>query len=50
MDSVLIIAGENSGDRYGAELVKEFKKKYSQIEFFGIGGSHMEHEGVQLNH
>jgi len=48
MDSVLIIAGENSGDRYGAELVKEFKKKYSQIEFFGIGGSHMEHEGVQL--
>lgn len=48
MDSVLIIAGENSGDRYGAELVREFKKKYSQIEFFGIGGSQMEQEGVQL--
>lgn len=48
MDSVLIIAGENSGDRYGAELVKEFKKKYPQMDFFGIGGSHMEHEGVQL--
>ena len=48
MDSVLIIAGENSGDRYGAELVCEFKKKYPQIEFYGIGGSHMEHEGVQL--
>jgi len=48
MDSVLIIAGENSGDRYGAELVCEFKKKYPQMDFFGIGGSHMEHEGVQL--
>lgn len=48
MDSVLIIAGENSGDRYGAELVCEFKKRNPQIEFFGIGGSHMEHEGVQL--
>ena len=48
MDSVLIIASENSGDRYGAELVKEFKKKFPQIEFFGIGGSHMEREGVQL--
>lgn len=48
MDSVLIIAGENSGDRYGAELVCEFKIKYPQIEFFGIGGSHMEKEGVQL--
>jgi len=48
MDSVLIIAGENSGDRYGAELVCEFKKKYLQIDFFGIGGNHMEHEGVQL--
>lgn len=48
MGSVLIIAGENSGDRYGAELVKEFKIKYPQMDFFGIGGSHMEHEGVQL--
>jgi len=48
MASVLIIAGENSGDRYGAELVKEVKKKYPQMDFFGIGGSQMEHEGVQL--
>ncbi len=48
MDSVLIIAGENSGDRYGAELVKEFKKKFPQMDFFGIGGSHMEQEGVRL--
>jgi len=48
MDSVLIIAGENSGDRYGAELVCEFKKKYPQIKFFGIGGSLMEKEGVEL--
>ncbi|MEE8377880.1 MAG: lipid-A-disaccharide synthase, partial [Candidatus Aminicenantaceae bacterium] len=48
MDSVLIIAGESSGDKYGAELVCEFKKKYPQIDFFGIGGTHMENEGVEL--
>ncbi len=48
MDSVLIIACENSADRYGAELVKEFKKKYPHMDFFGIGGSQMEQEGVKL--
>ena len=47
MGSVLIVAGENSGDRYGAELVKEFKKIYPQTDFFGIGGSQMHQEGVE---
>lgn len=48
MGSILIIAGENSGDKYGAELICEFKKTHPQIDFFGIGGSQMQDQGVQL--
>jgi len=48
MDSILIIAGENSGEKYGADLVREFKKNHPPIQFFGIGGKEMEKEGVYL--
>jgi len=46
--SILIIAGENSGENYGAGLVRQFKGKNPFIEFFGIGGKHMVDEGVDL--
>lgn len=46
--SILIIAGENSGENYGAGLVRQFKEKNPFIEFFGIGGKHMADEGVDL--
>jgi len=46
--SILIIAGENSGEYYGACLVRQFKKKYPLIEFFGIGGKYMADEGIDL--
>jgi len=46
--SIFIIAGENSGEKYGASLISEFKKKYPLAEFFGIGGLKMEKEGVDL--
>jgi lipid-A-disaccharide synthase len=48
MDSILIVAGENSGERNGADLVHQFKKLHPSLSFFGIGGKHMEREGVQL--
>jgi len=48
MKSILIIAGENSGEKYGAQLIKEFKKITDEYSFFGIGGSWMEREGVEL--
>lgn len=48
MPSVLIIAGESSGDSHGADLVHEFRKKHPHTDFFGIGGSRMEEEGVRL--
>jgi lipid-A-disaccharide synthase len=48
MDSILIIAGENSGEKYGADLVHQFKKLHPAFTFFGIGGKHMATEGVEI--
>jgi lipid-A-disaccharide synthase len=48
MDSILIVAGENSGEKYGADLVHQFKKINPSLAFFGIGGKYMEREGVHL--
>lgn len=46
--SVLIIAGEASGDLHGASLIKELKKLDSEINFFGIGGSKMKESGLEI--
>jgi lipid-A-disaccharide synthase len=46
--SILLVAGENSGEKCGAGLIREFNKKYPSFEFFGIGGSQMEETGVDL--
>ena len=48
MNSILIIAGENSGEKYGADLVRQFKKLHPAFTFFGIGGKHMATEGVEI--
>lgn len=45
---ILIIAGEKSGEKYGANLVRQFKNIHPSIEFFGIGGKEMESAGVDL--
>ena len=46
--SVLIVAGESSGERYGAALVHEFLKLRPGTAFFGIGGKRMAAEGVDI--
>lgn len=48
MNSVLIVAGESSGERYGADVVRDFKAINSSFSFFGIGGKRMEEAGVEL--
>jgi len=48
MNSILIISGENSGEKYGARLVQQFKKLNSSFLFFGIGGKHMASQGVDI--
>lgn len=50
MSSILIIAGENSGEKHGANLVHQFNKIQPSFTFFGIGGKHMADEGVRLLH
>ena len=44
---VYIIAGEPSGDLLGGRLMKAMKNQYDgEIDFIGIGGPHMEAEGL----
>jgi len=46
--TVLIIAGEASGDMHGANLVREMLNRDPALKFYGIGGKKMLQEGVQL--
>jgi lipid-A-disaccharide synthase len=46
--SVLVIAGEASGDLHGASLIRELKKLDSSLKTFGIGGDKMKAEGMEL--
>lgn len=46
--SVMIIAGETSGDLHGARLVAAMRKIDDNISFFGIGGPSMKNEGVEI--
>lgn len=43
---IMIVAGEASGDIYGADLVKETLKLAPDSHFFGIGGARMRETGV----
>jgi lipid-A-disaccharide synthase len=42
---IYIIAGEASGDRHAAELLRELKKVYPQGVFSGVGGPHLKAAG-----
>jgi lipid-A-disaccharide synthase len=48
MRSIFIAAGENSGERYGADVIREFRKIFPMCSFFGIGGKYMQAEGVDI--
>lgn len=44
----LIVAGEESGEIYGAGLMREIKKLNPEAGFEGIGGDRMEAEGLSV--
>ncbi|MFA5689946.1 MAG: lipid-A-disaccharide synthase [Kiritimatiellales bacterium] len=48
--SLLIIAGEDSGDMHAANVIRELKKRRDDISFWGIGGDKLRAEGVELLH
>ena len=50
LDSILIVAGEVSGDIQGAKLVVELKDLSPGIKITGIGGDNMKAAGVDLLH
>ena len=43
---IYLVAGEESGDRLGAALIRALRRARPDIEFAGVGGSHMAGEGV----
>lgn len=45
---IWIMAGESSGDLYGAELAKELKSMDPAIKLQGMGGSYMRDAGVDI--
>ena len=44
----LIVAGEESGEIYGARLMREIKAVMPDAEFHGVGGDRMVGEGLRL--
>ncbi len=47
-DSVMIVAGEASGDLHGAGLVKAMLEKRPGLHFFGMGGWELKRAGVEV--
>ncbi|MEN3001946.1 MAG: lipid-A-disaccharide synthase [Armatimonadota bacterium] len=45
---LVIVAGEASGDLYGADLARHLQAKHPTLEMFGVGGVRMQQAGVQL--
>ena len=48
VNKILIVAGEASSDLHAANLVKEIKALVPELEFFGLGGTKMEQQGVKI--
>jgi lipid-A-disaccharide synthase len=46
--TIMIVAGEASGDMHGANLVREMLKVDPALNFYGIGGNKLREEGVKL--
>ncbi|MFA5007636.1 MAG: lipid-A-disaccharide synthase [Candidatus Omnitrophota bacterium] len=47
MKKIIIIAGDKSGDLYGAMLCKQLKEKYMGVEIFSFGGEHLARHSIQ---
>ena len=50
MKSLLVIAGEDSGDMHAADVIAALKEKRSDLSFWGIGGDKLRAAGVETLH
>ncbi|MBI9020359.1 MAG: lipid-A-disaccharide synthase [Verrucomicrobia bacterium] len=50
MKSLLVIAGEDSGDMHAADVIRALKQTRSDLSFWGIGGEKLRAEGVETLH
>ena len=48
--SVLVVAGEVSGDQHAAAVVRAIQDREPRISFFGIGGDALQSAGVEILH
>lgn len=48
MKNILIVAAENSAENYAAQIVEEFKKKETPVNFFGVGSDKLAQKGVDV--
>ncbi len=45
---IMLVAGEASGDLYGARVIRAIRRMHPDARFFGIGGDLMQNEGMEL--
>jgi hypothetical protein len=48
MNTVMIIAGESSGELYGSLLARTLRHKWADLHIMGVGGERMKEAGVEL--